>query len=151
MSKLREQLKYEEGVRLHAYRDSLGIKTIGVGWNMEAHPTFEGKRVLDTITLEQCDRMLDYQIQQHHSELCKRWSFYANLQPSARKDALLQMAFQLGVDGLMAFVNTRAKIEAGLYEAARQAGRKSRWYEQTPKRAERVLTQIVTNTYYPVK
>jgi lysozyme len=48
------------------------------------------------------------------------------------------MAYQLGIDGLLAFERTLALLDEGKYIEAADEAQRSRWDEQTPNRAQRV-------------
>ena len=56
--KLFIELSYDEGIRLDVYNDSVGIPTVGIGFNLKAHKTYPiiGRDVSlgETITLEEC-------------------------------------------------------------------------------------------------
>ena len=73
-----------------------------------------------------------------HAELLRRAPWMSALD-SVRFGALLNMAFQMGVDGLLGFKNTLTTIEAGRYESAAEQMLQSRWAKQTPERAKRSI------------
>lgn len=64
-----------------------------------------------------------------------------------RFGALVNMSFQLGVDGLLGFKNSLALMEEGKYTFAADNMLKSKWAEQTPGRAKRIAAQIRTGVW----
>ena len=64
-----------------------------------------------------------------------------------RRAVLVSMAYQMGVSGLLGFKNTLQLIEAGSYAAAGRGMRQSRWYKQTPARAERHARVMESGTF----
>ena len=62
----------------------------------------------------------------------------------ARQDVLLNMAYELGANGLLAFKQTLAYVAAGEYAQAAAAMLQSTWAKQVPSRAQRLSTQMET-------
>lgn len=136
---LTKQLRRDEGEVLHAYQDSLGYWTIGVG------RLIDGKKG-GGITTDESALLLS-------NDITKRMAMVRNAIPwigqldEARQGVLLNMAFQMGIGGLMGFTNTLAKIKAGSYIAAADGMLQSRWAGQTPERAKRLAMQIRTGEW----
>jgi lysozyme len=137
--KLIKQLRRDEGEVLHAYKDNLGYWTIGIGRLID-------KRKGGGITKEEAAYLLNNDIDRKEKELLARLPWAANLD-EARFAALLNMAFQMGVDGLLGFKNTLAMIREGDYEAAATGMLNSLWAKQTPERAKRVAEQMRTGEW----
>lgn len=136
---LTRQLRRDEGEVLYAYTDSMSYLTIGVGRLID-------KRKGGGITAEESAYLLSNDIDRFESELLRRAPWIATLDP-ARFGALLGMAFQMGVDGLLKFKNTLALIQAGDYESAAEGMMASLWAKQTPERAARTARQISTGVW----
>jgi len=145
---LLNQTKFEEGLRLTAYICPAGKKTIGYGHNLEANPYFEGNRIPDKITKEQAEVILHHDLNNVATRLAA-WHGFELLQ-GARKDAVIQMAFQLGFDGFMGFKNMRKALLRCEWAAAKSHALDSKWARQTPKRATRVAHQLLTGQHYRV-
>jgi lysozyme len=137
--KLEEQLIRDEGNVPYAYQDSEGYWTIGVGFLIDKD---KGGRLPDVVR----DFWLKYVICRKREELESRWPFFNELD-EVRQDALLNMAFNLGVSGLLAFKKTLALIESGDFDAASSEMLDSRWAKQVGKRAERLAEQLKTGIY----
>ena len=59
-----------------------------------------------------------------------------------RQAVLIGMAFQLGSKGLFAFTTTLSMVRVGRYVDAGEAMLDSRWAQQTPERAQRMVNQM---------
>lgn len=62
--------------------------------------------------------------------------------PEAAQEALVNMAFNLGVAGLLGFKETLALMKTGKYAQAAGAMLASKWARQVGKRAERLAGQV---------
>lgn len=109
-AELTKQLRRDEGEVLSAYQDHLGFWTLGVGRLID-------KRKGGGITPEESAYLLSNDIDKRESELLRRAPWMANLD-QARFGALVNMAFQMGVDGLLGFKNTLAMVRAGDYDGS---------------------------------
>ncbi len=135
-------LRGEEGEVLHEYKDHLGYSTIGVGRLID-------KRKGGGITEEESAYLLNNDVTKIVEQLDKRLSWWKKLD-DARKGVLVNMAFQMGVDGLLGFKNTLNMIESGQYEAAARGMLQSKWALQTSSRAKRMAEQMRTGVWqYP--
>lgn len=143
------QVKLEEGLRLKAYYCSEGKKTIGYGHNLESGPMFEGNRIPDEITLDEAEVILAHDLDYAAKVLAGAWHGYELLQ-GARRDACIQMCFQLGLDGFLGFKNMRDALIKCDWQNAYRHALDSKWAKQTPHRAKRVATQILTGRYYEI-
>jgi lysozyme len=133
-----KQLRRDEDEVLHAYTDSLGYLTIGVG------------RLIDKrgggISAEESAYLLNNDIDSRLAELLQLLPWLDDLD-EARRGAIVNMSFQMGVTGLLGFKNTLAMVQAGNYTKAAQAMLKSLWAKQTPERAKRLAEQMKTGIW----
>lgn len=136
---LTKQLRRDEGEVLNAYQDHLGFWTIGVGRLID-------KRKGGGITPGESAYLLNNDIDKRQAELLRRAPWMAALDP-ARFGVMLNMAFQMGVDGLMGFKNTLAMVKAGDYSGAAVGMLNSKWATQTPARAQRLSKQMATGEW----
>lgn len=137
---LTRQLGGDEGRRSKVYKDSLGFDTIGIGRLVDAHKAGGGLRN------SEMDLMLSNDIEDRVVSLSKQlpWMLWLS---EARQGVLLNMSFQLGVDGLLGFKNTLQMIKEGNFEAAAKGMLQSKWASQTPARAKRLSEQMRTDTW----
>ena len=136
---LKKQLIRDEGNVPYAYQDSLGYWTIGVGFLIDKR---KGGRLPDTVR----DFWLDYEISKTTSELEKRLPFFSELS-QVRKDTLINMAFNLGVNGLLNFKITIQLMAGGKHADASREMLNSRWARQVGQRANRLSQQWREDRY----
>lgn len=134
-----KQLRRDEGVEKSAYQDSLGYWTIGVGRLIDKR---KGGRLRDN----EIDFLLSNDIDEVEEALEARISFYKSLD-EARRGVLLNMAFNLGIDGLLAFKNTLRLVGEGKYKEASVEMLKSKWATQVGNRAVRLSKQMATGEW----
>lgn len=134
--KLTDELINDEEVRKSAYKDHLGYLTIGVGRLIDA-------RKGGGLTSDEIEYLLKNDIRRTALGLSEHLPWVNSLD-DARHRALINMAFQMGVSGLLKFKNTLRLIKAGQYEKAADNALKSLWARQTPKRAKIVTEMIRT-------
>ena len=127
--RIMRSVRKHEGYRGMPYDDTLGKPTIGVGTLL---PLTEDEAML----LAYC-RMNDGRdalgrrlYEEHHVAL-------NNLDPQV-EGALVEMAFQLGVSGVLRFERMLDAIKREDWVRAAQEALNSRWAQQTPARAEHV-------------
>ena len=136
---LRELLEGHEGRVPHAYQDSLGYWTIGIGHLIDKR---RGGRLPDPII----DALFDYDLDHHAKPLFDRLPWVASLDP-VRQAVLIDMAFNLGVDGLLGFHTTLGHVHGGRYTAAAEQMLKSKWAGQVGRRALRLSEMMRTGQW----
>lgn len=144
-----KQLTFEEGNRLVAYNDTKGIKTIGVGHNLNARPFFQNKKISNTITDELCTALLLDDIATAASDIRKSWVGFRELCP-ARQEAIINMVFQLGLTTFMKFRTMIYALDQKKWQLAHDSALNSLWAKECPNRAARVCSQLLTGEYYKV-
>lgn len=136
---IKEQLIRDEGDIPYAYQDSLGYWTIGVGFLIDWR---KGGRIPDAVR----DFWLEYEINKITNELEKRLPFFSSLS-QVRKDTLINMAFNLGVNGLLNFKKTIALMADGKHAEAALEMLDSAWARQVKDRAQRLSQQWREDRY----
>ena len=126
-----KQLRRDESVRLMPYKDSVGLLTIGVG------------RCLDRVGISnvEADMLLKNDINRTMAALDKELPWWLTLD-EARRGVLLNMTFNLGITGLLAFRNTLSMIQRGDYAGAAAGMLASKWAKQVGPRALRLAEQM---------
>ena len=140
IEQLTAQLRRDEGTKAAAYNDSLGFLTIGVGRLIDSRKPGAG------LLPDEIDYLLRNDINDRVQALTKALPWFWALD-EARQGVLLNMAFQLGTDGLLGFKSTLALIAAGKYAEAAEQMLKSKWATQTPARAKRLAEQMKTGEW----
>lgn len=137
--KLRAQIIRHEGKVAHAYQDSLGYWTVGVGHLIDER---KGGFLPDFII----DTLLEYDIERVKKELLAALPWFLELDPP-RQAVLIDMAFNLGTAGLLKFANTLRSIREGAYSAAAMHMLDSTWAQQVGIRAQRLAAQMEKGTW----
>jgi lysozyme len=127
------QLRLHEGERLKPYRCTAGKLTIGVGRNLEDRG----------ITQAESAMLLTNDIADLERQLQAALPWVSKLD-EVRQRVLLDMAFNLGMAGLLSFKRTLGAIEAGQYQQAATMMLDSKWARQVGQRAERLSRMMAT-------
>ena len=143
MEKLIVTLKRHEGVKTHAYRDSLGILTIGCGRNINNSTKHKGIG----LTIDEIEYMLQNDIERTIKELSREYPWFNELEEGARKDGIINMHFNLGRFRFASFKLALIHMENGSHDKAATEFLDSRWAKQVKGRALEVTDMIKTNTY----
>ena len=125
-----DRIKRHESFREKPYPDPIH------GWKV---PTFGYG--FTYITMQEAEPILRNRIQLIKSMLRQKISFFHQL-PEDVQSVLVEMAYQLGIPGLLKFRKTLKHLALGQYSKASDEMLNSKWAEQTPKRA-RELAEIV--------
>lgn len=148
-----QRLSLHEGIRLQPYRCSRGYLTIGVGRNLETNPLSReeikvlGRRDLSSgITRQEAFFLLRGDIRRTLENCRKNIPFFDNLDDE-RQYVLVDMAFNLGINGLLKFKKMLTFIGVGNYRQAAAELLSSRYASQVHIRAER-LAQTLQNGYW---
>ena len=136
---IESQLREDEGEVLHEYKDHLGFSSIGIGILIDQR---KGGGLLP----EESSFIFQNRMRILKGRLRKELPWFEELD-EVRQGVLLNMAYQMGVVGLLKFKNTLAAIKARQYTAASVGMLDSLWARQTPERAERLATQMRTGVW----
>jgi lysozyme len=129
--RLAEQLLVDEGCTLKPYRCPAGKLTIGVGRNLDDRG----------ISREEALLML-------HNDIADFWGRimaelpWVQTAPEPVQEVLVNMAFNLGLGGLLGFKETLTLIRDGNYAQAAQAMLVSKWARQVGARAGRLAEML---------
>lgn len=147
--KMRDVLIFDEGYELKVYPDSLGVLSVGIGHNLEADPaTVILHRRLkegDTISVHELEALYQRDIDNVLLNLRRNISQYDNY-PEKYQIVLQNIAFNLGSHGViqfhgMLFAMTQKDDNGVIREILN-----SKFAEQLPHRAERLVEIIKGNT-----
>ena len=136
MTSIEEQLILHEGLKLKPYRCTAGKLTIGVGRNLDDKG----------ISKEEALFLLRNDIHEVMDALEKH-EWYLALDP-IRQKVVIDMAYNLGVGGLLKFRKMIAALEYGDYEGAADQMLDSRWAEQVGMRATRLAEMMRSGRDY---
>lgn len=148
---LREQLKRHEGFKLRVYKCTAGHSTIGCGYNLDANPAHLKKSEIDDmmkngISEAKANYLLDLMIAMTETDLVKKLDFFTELSEPLQA-LLVNMAYNMGVNGLLKFKNTLAHIRTGSYDEAADEMLNSKWAKQVGNRAFELSKQMRTGRF----
>lgn len=136
--KLLEMLKRHEGVRSHVYLCSAGYETIGVGRNISK----SGMGLSD----DEVDYLLENDIARVIKELSSEYPWFNDLD-DVRKDAMIDISFNLGATRLRGFKKALAAMEVADYTLAAKEFLDSKWSRDVKGRAHELASMIETGEY----
>jgi len=139
MSMIIEMLRAHEGVETHAYKCTAEKITIGVGRNIDPAG---GIGLSD----DEIDFLLANDVARVNKELLLTFSWFAELD-EVRKDAMINICFQLGLPRLKKFKMSLAHMKNGDYDLAADEFLISNWANQTPARAKDITHMIRSGDY----
>jgi len=133
-----EQLKSDEGLRLRVYKCTSNKNTIGFGRNLDDNGISKDEAEMLLINdLHRVEEALD------------RHGLLSSEHNSARKAVLYNMAYQLGINGLLGFPKMLLAYRSGDYRTTAEEMLDSLWAskKQTPQRAKRLSDQMLTGEW----
>lgn len=143
LPRLESQIRQAEGIRLVAYRDSLGLWTAGVGHLLDQGCSWEGQR----FSLGQVAAWLEDDLitAQKLSNGLLEWPA---MDTDARQNALIELVFNMGLSHWKQFVMARkAMSEKNWPEASKQL-LSSLWAKQVgPIRSNRIAKMILSGEF----
>ena len=122
------QVLVDEGFEPKPYQDHLGVWTIGHGLTFLTEN--ESKYIVEHFRLPKIEQ-----------DLQERFFWYEHSHPEVQR-IVLNMAYQMGVTGVSNFVGMIAALKTQDYETAAKEMQDSRWYRQTPNRADRLIARM---------
>ena len=137
-----KELRRDEGVEYSPYFDTVGISTVGVGHNLKAKPLPHGWRY--PLTDAQVNELLANDLQTVFDGLDRELPWWRKLD-YARQRVICNLAFNLGIKGLLGFKNTLAAMAQGRYSAAGAGMAASKWATQVGARADRLVDLMVNS------
>lgn len=135
------ELERDEGVRKIPYLDSRGIKTVGVGHNMESSPLPDDCTF--PLTDDQISFLLKGDIKNTINDLNSKIPWWSKM-CEVRQRVIVNMCFNLGIGKFLGFKNTLACMQTGDYIGAAAGMAASTWAVQVGNRATRLISAMTT-------
>ena len=123
-----DSIKNHEGFIDHVYKDQLGLDTIGYG-------------TLMPITEDEATLLLQHRLDNMILELSNKQPIYNRL-PKEKADIIAEMAYQMGIGGVLNFHNMWKALDNSDYEKASAEMLDSKWANQTPQRAKELSERM---------
>jgi lysozyme len=136
MQRLLETLKRHEGVRYYVYRDHLGYETIGVGRCIN-------RAVGLGLSPDEVEYLLINDVQRCIEELDGAFEWFKDLD-EVRREAMINLCFNLGLTKLRKFVNALEAMKQRNYNKAATELLNSKWANQVGERSREVAQMIRT-------
>jgi|TARA_R110002096_G_scaffold209147_1_gene395980 lysozyme len=139
MSMIIEMLRVHEGVETHAYKCTADKTTIGVGRNIDPSGGIG-------LSSDEIDYLLSNDVKRVSAELIRAFSWYSELD-EVRKDAMIDMCFNMGLPRLKLFKKSLAAMANGDYDIAAIEFLDSNWAKQVGGRSIIVTDMIRSGDY----
>jgi lysozyme len=134
-------IKADEGWLPYGYDDRTSEPVSCSGWLTIGYGFLIDSRKGVGLPRPVAEFWLRYAVNERVEELQRRWPAFKD-QPEAVQLALANMAYQMGVSGVLKFADMLAALERGERAAAATHALQSIWATQTPKRAKRIAALI---------
>lgn len=129
-------IKLEEGYRSLMYKDSTGNWTIGYGHNLSVKPLSQAV----------CALILSEDLEEAEHDLASAFPYYLHLD-GARQGILLDLAFNLGIEGLMGFRKMLVAIQLSDWTIAADELRNSKAAVEEPNRIAKLAHALETGVF----
>ncbi len=136
IGRTKKLVAFDEGFRPSLYKCPRGFSTIGYGFNLDRND----------IPKEVADFWLEYNLKKLNEELDLYLPFYKKLN-DARKYVLINMAYQMGLHGLLGFREFLENLKNGHYKEASESMKDSRWYRDFTNRANRLVNIMIKGEF----
>lgn len=150
LERIKTELMRDEGFKLQSYYDTVGKLSVGVGRNLDDNPlTAEEIAVVGhnarvkPISRGSAAYLLTADINRTIKALDRSLAWWVTLS-AVRQRVVLNMAFNLGIGGLLGFHNTLTAIRTGDYHGAAAGMLSSKWAKQVGARADRLAIMMRT-------
>ena len=137
--KIIQMLRLHEGVKSHAYRCTANKISVGVGRNIDS----EGGLGLSD---DEINYLLTNDINRVIKELGEAFPWFSGLD-EARRDAMIDICFNLGLPRLKGFSNALAAMADSDYERASYEFSDSVWFKQVGNRGQTIVNMIRYGKY----
>lgn len=143
-----DDIKNDEGFKGNIYRDTVGIPTIGYGFNvnepsirkMIPKDVLSGQRKL---TREEADPIFDKAYDVAYKDASKYIGYNNfNKLSNSQQDVLINMSYALGSNRLNGFKRLKQSLIQGDYDQASKEIINSKWAKQVKGRASRLAQEI---------
>ena len=146
-----QRLVMHEGYSEMPYKDTKGYLTIGVGRCLKTNPlTEEEKKVcgdyMHGITKNAAFYLLRNDIEKVRKDCNKRIPFFNTLD-AERRYCLIDMCFNMGIDGLLQFKKMLTAMGIGDWNKASEECLNSKYAKDTGIRAKRISNTIKTGVF----
>lgn len=130
------KIRLSEGASKYVYKDHLGYSTIGIGRNVDPR---SGRG----LTNKDMEYLLAEDVE-HCRDLLDEYPWFLK-QDQVRRDALIEMAFNMGIYRLLGFKKMIKALGIGDYKTAYKEALDSHWKTQVGSRAKRIAHSFISD------
>ena len=139
---LRKEIEADEGCKYETYRCSEGYPTAGIGHLLTEWDEEYSEPIGTAVSEEQVQKWFEKDVQTAINDCQDIFNDFDSL-PEDIQHVLINMAFQLGGPRLSKFKRMIAAVEVEDYREMSLEMEDSRWFKQTPNRAQRLIDRVV--------
>jgi len=139
--KLREELAEDEGCKFEIYLDHLGLPTFGIGHLVKEDDPEHGQPVGTPVDEERVRRVFSLDIAVTIEDCRSLYDDFDEL-PEEAQLIIAHMMFNMGRPRLSKFVGMKREVDARRFDAAADEMVDSRWHDQVPNRAKRLVKRM---------
>tara|TARA_R100001460_G_scaffold34551_1_gene67065 strand:+ start:520 stop:969 length:450 start_codon:yes stop_codon:yes gene_type:complete len=139
--KLREELAEDEGCKFEIYLDHLGLPTYGIGHLVVEGDPEHGQPVGTPVDEERVRQVFSLDIASTLDECQVLYPDFDEL-PEEAQLIIANMMFNMGRPRLSKFVGMKREVDARRFDAAAEEMVDSRWHDQVPNRAKRLVKRM---------
>jgi len=139
--KLREELAEDEGCKFEIYLDHLGLPTFGIGHLVKEDDPEHGQPVGTPVDEERVRQVFSLDIAVTIEDCRSLYDDFDEL-PEEAQLIIANMMFNMGRPRLSKFVGMKREVEARRFDAAADEMVDSRWHDQVPNRAKRLVKRM---------
>ncbi len=139
--KLREELAEDEGCKFEIYLDHLGLPTFGIGHLVKEDDPEYGQPVGTPIDEERVRQVFSLDIAVTIEDCRSLYDDFDDL-PEEAQLIIANMMFNMGRPRLSKFVGMKREVDARRFDAAADEMVDSRWHDQVPNRAKRLVKRM---------
>jgi len=141
IEQLRKELELDEGCKHEIYLDHLGFPTLGIGHLITEWDEEYSKDVGTEITDDRVKECFEKDVGNVIKD-CERLYEDFEYLPEDAQLIIANMMFNLGHSRLSAFLGMKAGVDARDWNKAADEMIDSKWYEQVPNRAGRLVKRM---------
>ena len=141
LDELRVELAEDEGCKYEIYLDHLGLPTCGIGHLITADDPESAMSVGTEISEERVQLLFRRDVSIAVDE-CKRLYPDFDQLPEEVQRIICNMMFNMGYPRLSKFVGMKSAIDNKLWDVAADEMIDSRWFDQVPNRAKRLVARM---------
>ncbi len=139
--KLREELAEDEGCKYEIYLDHLGLPTFGIGHLVKEDDPEYGQPVGTPVDEERVRQVFNLDIAVTVEDCRSLYDDFDEL-PEEAQLIIANMMFNMGRPRLSKFVGMKREVDARRFDAAADEMVDSRWHDQVPNRAKRLVKRM---------